>query len=340
MVFPIPSTMLHEEAVSIIIAFSTAWIGLVEKAKIRQGESILIHSGAGGVGQAAIQICQYFGLEVFATVGSVAKRNLLMERYRLPHNHIFSSRDVSFAQGVRRMTNGRGVDVVLNSLAGELLRQSWHLIADFGRFVEIGKRDLISNTGLDMEPFLRNVTFIGFNLAPYEDHMATHAEALHEIFSLMESGKLRPIHPVTVISYEEISKAFRALRSGKVQGKIVLKARHDDIVPVVPRIQHKLWLDKDATYLLSGGLGGIGRSISTMFMHHGAKNLAFFSKSGDSKETAKDYLNQLRSNGVNANAYACDISDRESVIDAVSKCSAEMPPLKGLVQCAMVLRVS
>lgn len=340
MVFPVPSTMTHEEAVGVIIPFSTAWIGLVEKAKIQRGESILIHSGAGGVGQAAIQVCQHFGLEIFVSVGSIAKRDLLMRRYGIPQDHIFSSRDISFAQGILRMTGGRGVDVVLNSLAGELLRQSWHLVANFGRFVEIGKRDMISNTGLDMEPFLRNVTFIGFNLTDYEDHMEKHAEALRKIFKLLESGELRAIYPITTMSYGEIPKAFRALRSGEVQGKILLKTHSDDVVPVAPRIQHKLSLDKDATYLLSGGLGGIGRSIATMFMHHGAKNLAFFTKSGDSKESAKSYLNQLRSNGVNANAYACDVSDRVSLADAIARCSAEMPPLKGIVQCAMVLRVS
>lgn len=156
----VPAHMTVEAAVTVITAFLTAWIGLVSRARLRRGETALIHSGAGGVGQAAIQICQHLGVEVYTTVGSVAKKDLLMERYRIPGDHIFNSRDGNFAQGVMRMTKRRGVDVVLNSLSGEFLRQSWHCLADFGRFIEIGKRDLLGNTGLDMQPFLRGVSYM------------------------------------------------------------------------------------------------------------------------------------------------------------------------------------
>lgn len=339
----VPSTMTLEEAVGVPIAYMTAWQSLVDEARIKKGESILIHSAAGGVGQASIQLCQHFGLEIFATVGSLPKKKLLMERYGIPEENIFSSRDLSFVQGIRRVTQGRGVDVVLNSVAGELLRQSWHLVADFGRFVEIGKRDILGNTALDMEPFHRSVSFIGFNLDKFHDHLPEFVEseiAQEKVFELLEAGKLRGIGPVTVYDYKDVANAFRALQSGKVMGKVIVKANPDEIVPVIPRIKHPLTLDPNATYLLAGGLGGIGRSIAHMLFANGAKNLAFFSKSGDTKEASKTCLNQLRTLGCNANAYACDISDRDQLVKAVEKCNAEMPPPKGLIQCAMSLRVS
>ena len=112
----------------------------------------------------AIQIAKYIGAEVFATVGSSEKRHLIMDTYKIPDDHIFNSRDLTFAKGIMRSTNGQGVDVVLNSLAGEALRQTWECIAMFGRFIEIGKKDILANSGLEMMPFLRNVTFAGVNL--------------------------------------------------------------------------------------------------------------------------------------------------------------------------------
>lgn len=343
MVNRVPSTMTIEEAVGISIAYSTAWMCLVNKAKIQKGESILIHSGAGGVGQSAIQICQHFGLEVFVTVGSTAKKELLINRYDIPEDHIFSSRDLSFVQGVKRMTNNRGVHVVLNSLAGELLRQSWHLVAAWGRFIEIGKRDILSNTGLDMEPFLRNAAFIGFDLSRYIEtapEFVDYEKARRDIFALLEAGKLRSIYPVTTMNYSDMSKAFRSLQTGKVMGKIVLKSNSDDIVPVVPRVKHILTLDENGTYLLAGGLGGIGKSIATQLLREGAKNLAFISKSGDSKGESKTFLQQLRDHGCEARAYACDISDRDELAKVIAQCGTEMPPIRGLIQCAMTLRVS
>lgn len=343
MVKRIPQHLSMEEAASIPIAFQTAWISLVEKARIRKGESVLIHAGAGGVGQAAIQICQHFGLEIFTTVGSIAKKELLMERYGIPEDHIFSSRDATFARGIRRMTNGRGVNVVLNSVFGELLRQSWHLVADFGRFVEIGKRDIIANTGLDMEPFIRGVSFIAFNLMKYQPHTPEFVEAekgLDDVFRMFSAGIFRPIYPLTVLNYDEVVKAMRQLQSGKSAGKFVLRMTPDQTAPVIPRVKHPLILDPNATYLLSGGLGGIGRSLALMLHAHGARNLAFISKSGDAKEPAQIFLRHLRGIECNANAYACDISDREQLSKVLEECGREMPPIKGLIQCAMNLRVS
>ena len=116
------------------------------------------------MGQAAIQLAKYIGAEIFITVGNTEKHRLMREEYQIPEDHIFNSRDTTFAKGILRMTDGRGVDVVLNSLAGEALRKTWECIAMFGRFIEVGKKDILANSGLEMMPFLRNVTFASVNL--------------------------------------------------------------------------------------------------------------------------------------------------------------------------------
>ncbi|KAL4877345.1 hypothetical protein BJY04DRAFT_222095 [Aspergillus karnatakaensis] len=337
----VPSHMTVEEGTTAIVSFLTAWIALVNKANLTRHETALIHYGAGGVGQAAIQICQHLGVEIYTTVGSQAKKDLLINKYGLAHDHIFYSRDVTFAEGLRRMTAGRGVDVVLNSTSGELLRQSWTCVADHGRFVEIGKRDILENVGLDMGPFLRGVSYIGFNLEMYHQCSPVHMEcsrALDEIFHLFRTKRFHPLAPLTVYSYPQVEQAFRALQSGVVSGKIVVQARDDDLVSVVPRVEPPFTVDPDATYLLAGGLGGIGRSIADMLLSHGARHLAFISRSGDSREDAKMFLDQLHRHDCDARAYACDISNRTSLQNTLAQCAAEMPPVKGLIQCSMVLK--
>lgn len=120
-----PDDISFVEGASFPVVFTTAYHALVNLARLRPGQSVLIHAAAGGVGQAAIQLAQHLGLDIYVTVGSEDKRTLVMDKYGIPEGRIFNSRDASFVMGVKRVTGGRGVDCVLNSLAGELLRQSW-----------------------------------------------------------------------------------------------------------------------------------------------------------------------------------------------------------------------
>lgn len=149
---------------TIPVAFSTAFYALHDRAHLQKGESILIHAASGALGIAAIGIAQSIGAVVFATAGSQAKKDFLMEKFGLPASHIFSSRDMSFVDGVMAVTEGRGVDVILNSLVGDLMHASWSCVANFGRFVEVGKRELVDAGALDMNRFLRNATFTAFDM--------------------------------------------------------------------------------------------------------------------------------------------------------------------------------
>src|ERR1700761_253702 len=177
---PVPPEISFEDAAGLLLAHATAWYGLHKVAHVEKGQTILIHAAAGGVGQAAIMLAQHIGLEIYATVGSDDKRKLIQTEYGISDDHIFNSRDTSFAQAIMRATGGVGVDIVLNSLSGESLRQSWTCIAPFGTFIEIGMKDILGNTRLDMRPFSRDATFSFINLNHLErDRPEIMSEVLH-----------------------------------------------------------------------------------------------------------------------------------------------------------------
>ena len=229
----IPEDMSFETAASIPSIYCTVYYSLFDAAHLQKGESILIHAAAGGVGQAAIIIAQHIGAEIYATVGNEDKKQLIMEQYHIPEDHIFCSRNLDFAKGIKRMTKGKGVDVVLNSLAGEALRETWHCIARFGRFLELGKKDIFGNTGLDMAPFIRNATFTSVNLLAINLHNVPLASRIFaNVMELVRQGVVKPVHPVTVYKYSQLEEAFRFMQVGKHVGKIVLQANDKDIVPV------------------------------------------------------------------------------------------------------------
>jgi NADPH:quinone reductase-like Zn-dependent oxidoreductase len=231
----IPAGMEFEEAASMPLIFLTAYYALVTAGGIVAGEKILIHAAAGGVGQAAIMIAQAKGAEVFATVGADAKRQLLVDQYGIPDDHIFSSRDTSFVKGIHRATGGQGVDLVLNSLAGEALRFSWTVcLAKFGRFLEIGKADLFANTCLDMKPLLDNKSYIGVNLLDFENNATPRAIALwHDTAKMIHDGTIKPIAPLQIFTMAEVEKAFRHMQAGKHMGKVVVRVDDTDVVRAV-----------------------------------------------------------------------------------------------------------
>ncbi|KAF7195680.1 Highly reducing polyketide synthase alt5, partial [Pseudocercospora fuligena] len=332
-----PADMSFEDAASMPLIFLTAYYALVTAGQLEKGETILIHAAAGGVGQAAIILAQHIGAEIFATVGSQEKRDLLIKQYGIPEDHILSSRDTSFAKGVMRMTSDRGVDVVLNSLAGEALRQSWHCLAKFGRFLEIGKADLFANTWLDMKPFLDNKSYIGVNLLDFENNPTPRAVKLwNDVARLIGDGALKPVQPVQQFTFSEVEKAFRYMQTGKHMGKVVVRVDETDVVPAVPRTP-KVGVEEDATYIVAG-LGGIGREIGRWLAEKGAKHLVFLSRSAASGAGNKAYVEDLRKTyDTNAIAFDCDVGNRAALQTVLLNIS-NLPPVRGCVTGAMVLQ--
>lgn len=220
----VPSGMSLEVAASIPVVFCTAYYGLVELAHLQPGERVLIHAGAGGVGQAAIQLAKMIGAEIFTTVGSTEKKHLLISKYGIPEDHILYSRSTGFGAAIQTLTAGNGVDVALNSLAGDLLIETWDCMAAFGRFVEIGKRDITWNTRLEMRCFDQNVTFSSVDLTLLSDKRpGTMSRVLSAVMNLFAQGSLSPVSPITVMGISEVEAALRLLQSGKSTGKIVIR---------------------------------------------------------------------------------------------------------------------
>lgn len=333
----VPKGLSFAEAATLPLVHCTAFYSLVHIARVRPRQSVLIHAAAGGVGQAAIQIAKHFELEIFATVGSTDKRKLIQEEYGIPDDHIFNSRDLSFEKGVLRMTGGRGVDCIINSLSGEALRRTWRCIAPFGTFIEIGMKDILDNTGLEMRPFLQDATFTFFNL---KHVMIANPQLMAEIiegtFNFLRQGISRPVSPVTVYPVSGVEDAFRLMQTGRHRGKVAITWDGKDAVPVLHRANSSLKLDESATYVLVGGLGGLGRSLSNLLVDLGARNLCFTSRSGDQSTSAQKLIQDLEARNVKINVYRCDIANKDSVTDALSHCSENMPPIKGLFHCAMV----
>lgn len=219
-VMPKPPNSTLEQAAAIPAVFATVQHSLINVAHLAKGESVLIHSAAGGVGLAAIQVANVVGAEVFATAGTPEKRELL---HTLGIRHVFDSRSTSFADDIMKVTGGQGVDVVLNSLAGESIIKGFELLRPFGRFLELGKRDLAANNPLGMFPFLRGASFTGIDLGMYspDKNPQRTAELYGELGRLFQQGVYKPL-PVRVYPISDASSAFSYMMQGKHIGKLVL----------------------------------------------------------------------------------------------------------------------
>ncbi|KAI1735289.1 reducing type I polyketide synthase, partial [Xylaria scruposa] len=339
-VVKIPPTMSFSDAAAIPTAFCTAYHSLLVVARLQKGESVLIHAAAGGTGQAAVQIAQYIGAEIFATVGSEGKRKLLIDQYGLQDDHIFYSRDSSFADGVKRMTNGRGIDVILNSLSGKLLVASWEVIAEFGRFIEIGRKDIDTRGHLPMFPFIKNALFAGVDLAAIVSGKAhSNRYILQEVFDLVGAGVLHPPFPVQPFPICHAEQAFRMLQSGKSMGKIVLEIKNSSLVPTRESEDSDYRFRSDATYVIAGGLGGIGRQICRWMARRGVTSILLLTRS---KPTANQkrlkVISELEAQGVTVQCGYVDITDIESLRKTLETVSQTMPPIRGCFQAAMVIR--
>lgn len=232
----LPEALSFEEAAAIPIIYGTAYHSLVEVARLKPGESVLVHGGAGGVGGAAITLAQHIGAVVFATVGTEAKRQNLIDRYGIPASHIFSSRNTEFVHGIHRVTKNAGVDVVLNSLTGPLLQASMEVLAMFGRFVELGKIDALSHARLDMSVFNRHVSITSVDLVALRDRKPQEAAALHSrVRELVQAGVFVP-PPISIYPVSQIEDAFRHIQAGKHMGKLVLSFSNDSVVKVRPSL--------------------------------------------------------------------------------------------------------
>ncbi|KAI2478942.1 polyketide synthase 2 [Pyrenophora tritici-repentis] len=304
-VHAIPDTMSFEDAATIPVVYVTVVYSLFHLAHLRQGQSILIHSAAGGI---------------FVTVGSDEKRELLMKEFGISPDRIFSSRNIGFADAIWRATNGCS-----------------RLTADGGTIVEISKRDIVDRNTLAMEPFNHNCSFRAVDLSYTPDISdALIAKLLAEVFDLVNAGHIGPVHPVTVYGFDQVIDALSEMRSGKHMGKIAISSGTEDVqLPIRPAVR-ELELKADATYVLVGGLKGACGSLDVHMARHGARHLSSLSRSGMGDKGSAKIVEHCASYGCEVTEAKGDVGDL-AFVSALFR-SVQHGYIAGVIQGAMVTR--
>ncbi|RFU77059.1 polyketide synthase [Trichoderma arundinaceum] len=331
----IPDEMTFEEAAAIPATYCTAIYGLIDAGRLSKGKSVLIQSATGGVGIAAIQIARMLGAEIYCTVGSQSKIDFLVNHFGIASRHIFNSRDASFLQGIMEITGGRGVDVVLNSLSGDLLHASWKCLAEFGTFVEIGRRDFIGQGKLAMEQFESNRSFTGFDLSHISvKRVKTMGNLMLRCMDLYRQGHIKPIIAKR-FSHTNILEPLRLLQKSQHIGKfVVAMPESSDQIPVEASYEGAKFCS-DGAHLFIGGLGGFGRAVSIWLVERGVKHIVYLSRSAGLNSEDLSFVKELAELGCQATLVSGDVIEYPDVTRAIKAAGKR---ISGVLQASMVLK--
>ena len=327
-----PAGLTAAEAAGFSIAFATAWHGLHHLARLTTGERVLIHSATGGVGLAALQIARYLGAQVIATAGTEEKRAYLRS---LGIEHVFDSRSTAFAADVHRVTGGVGVDVVLNSLSGDAIAAGLEALCAFGRFVELGKRDIYGHSTLALQPFRKNLSFFAVDLdAMMRQRPRQLGEVLQEVVDRLGQGRFTPL-PTRRFLADAVAEAFQELIPSTHIGKHVI-----DLVPPPKRIAtvagERYAIRPDGSYLITGGLGALGLQAARWLSRRGAGHIIVVGRSAPGIE-AQTALQIIRSAGTRITSEICDVCNEEEVSSLLESIRSNGPPLRGILHAAGIL---
>ena len=324
-----PEAVSFEAAATIPVAFLTAFYALHSLAKMSAGERVLIHAAAGGVGMAAVRLAQRAGAEIYATAGSPQKRAFLES---LGIEHVMDSRSLDFAEAVMTRTGGAGVDIVLNSLAGEFIPKSLSVLGASGRFVEIGKRDIWDEH--QVARVRSDVSYWAFDLGTVsQQEPALIQSLLSELVEAFEEGTLSPL-PHRVFPIEEAASAFRYMAQARHIGKIVVS--QPAVQAAVPSLPGADSIREDGTYLITGGLGGLGLCVARWLVEGGARHLVLMGRSAASK-SARAAIAELEQIGARVLVVQGDIAQESDVARVLVRIAREFPALRGIVHAAGVL---
>lgn len=326
-----PSYLNFQEAATIPAVFLTSYYALVYLGRLKKGERVLIHSATGGVGLSAIQIAKAIGAEIFATAGTKEKRDLLVS---LGVDHVYDSRTLDFAAQIKIDTNGEGIDIVLNSLTGEAMIRSMELLRSFGRFLEIGKKDVYENSRLGLSVFDKAISYSMIDLEKMLfETPAFLGELLEEVLKHFESGTYQPLQ-FQSFGVSEVKKAFEFMSKAKHLGKIIINVDQEN--PSIELLQHpKTVFSADATYLLTGGYGGLGITFADWMVNQGARNLILVGRSGP-KAFAQKTIDAWAAKGANINVVKTDVSSRSDLKQIIDAIPSDQP-LKGVMHLAGIL---
>ncbi|CAN9150133.1 unnamed protein product [Alternaria alternata] len=339
-VFLSPSKLELSTSAAVLVAYLTALHCLRDVAHVKPGDSVLIHSAAGAVGQAAIVVARHLKAgKIFLTVSSQAKRDQLKEKFGIEDDDIFCSRDHTFKRGILLRTSNRGVDVVLNSLSGDALTETASILADFGRFVETGKRDLINNGRLEMKKLLKCITFAVVDLVLLaKSKPRVFRELITDALQIVSSTISSTIRPIDIKPVSELESTFRLMQAGKHVGKIVLKLDSASTVRVQPQVPPLPKLRHDSSYLVVGGTGGLGRVLVRHLTSLGAGQIITLSRSGHSSQEMRNLKQELSQSSTIIAEVQGSVSDR-AFTQEIQDLTHDRP-LSGIFQGAMTPEVS
>ncbi|MET0136385.1 MAG: SDR family NAD(P)-dependent oxidoreductase [Kibdelosporangium sp.] len=324
-----PATLSSAQAAS-LLPVVTAHFALVRLAHLRGGERVLVHSAAGGVGLAAARIATWLGAEVFVTAGSDQRREFLR---REGFVHVADSRSTSFADDILDWTGGAGVDVVINSLPADMIDHSLRALATFGRFVELGKPGDVADHAVRLASARRALSFHSFD---YDQMMALRPDdvrsCMRAVAELYERNAIAPL-PVKELPAGEVNEAFRAMASPEHHGKIVVRlANAPVLVPAASLAGSPI--RPDATYLITGGLGGLGLTVARWLADSGARHLVLVGRQGAATSAARQAVGELTAREVDVRIETTDVGDPGQVRSLFSHVRAHMPPIAGVVHAA------
>ncbi|TRD17802.1 type I polyketide synthase [Palleronia caenipelagi] len=328
----IPDDMSDADAAALPLVMTTAWYGLVDLAGLEKGETVLIHSAAGGLGLAAIQVARHLGATVIATAGSEEKREMLRG---MGIEHVFNSRDLSWADGVRKATQGHGVDVILNSLTGMAIPLGLEALATDGRFIEVGKKDIYSGRSISLSAFRNRLSIASVDIAGLMENRADRfGRLLGDVWDAVNAGDLTTL-PILPYSFAAAGEAFRTMGKGKHVGKFVL-INPSSVTTIAPTPFADGHLRSDGTYLVTGGLGALGLSLAEHMAQLGAGGLVLLGRSVP-KPDAQARMDALVAQGINIRSFAVDVSDREALAATLAEVRSTMPALRGVIHAAGLL---
>jgi len=327
-----PANINWHEAASLPVVYTTAYFSLIHHCRLEAGETVLIHAAAGGVGIAAINIANAVGAEIYATVSTQVKRDHIISLGVKPEN-IMNSRTLDFADEIMEKTNGRGVDVVLNSLSGEAIFKSVRCLAAYGRFIEIGKTDIYRNSKLGLQPFGNNLTYFGVDVDRlFEQKKGFGGKLFQESIDYFVENKFKP-HPVTTFPIGKLADAFQFMGGARHIGKVIVAMEGE--VDIAPATEIKF--KADGTYLLTGGASGFGLSVAQWMTTKGARNLVLMSRSGVKTDFERAIVKSMEDDDVNVMIAKGSVNDQADVDRIFKEVADTMPPIKGIQHAAMVL---
>ncbi|TDC24916.1 SDR family NAD(P)-dependent oxidoreductase [Streptomyces sp. 8K308] len=332
LVVPVPSGMSMVAAAGSLVAYLTAWYALRRVGGLVPGERVLIHSATGGTGLAAVAVARLLGAEVLATAGTEAKRQRLRA---MRIGYVGDSRSLDFREEVIRATDGQGVDLVLNSLSGPAIRAGLDTLRPFGRFVELGVRDIDADAPLGLAPLRHNVTFRAVDLIGLRrERPEEFVGQLREVCAELAAGRLEPL-PYTDVPLSSAEEAFRTLAGAHHQGKLVLTVEQEGTVTARPAGGPRC-VREGGTYVVTGGLGGLGLATAGWLAENGAGHLVLNGRTAPSG-TAVEAVRALSARGAKVSVVLGDIAEPGMAERLVAVAREDDRPLCGVVHAAMVL---